>query len=922
MPTRSSRTQVRLSMLTTCFAITVDTMEILADSLNATFLMAIVHTTRSLLKNIEASWFSDTGGVLPPTELNQIGNFIETLHKIYTFVEAQQSGRKIKQLFDYTEKNTLLKSCRDGLIHALDSFQDVTKIYQDAEQTHKKVLSMIEGLSDTTSSDKASLVGSWNLSAGCLNHQPGMWLPTPAERPLRPFFKAQRSPRIAILGTGGIGKTSLATVVLHHPETTAKYTQHRYFVACDSAANQVELAALIGAHLGLRHSPNLTQAIVKFLATASPSLLILDNLETVWEPTELCGDIEEFLSLITDIKDLALIITMRGAERPSKVHWTRPFLLPLHPLDKNAAHQTFVDIAEDHHNAEEVKKILSLTDNMPLAINLIAHLVDQEGCSNELLRLYKEYQGTQMGSATIVQVLSNIANIQNVLSHILQPNHPDIKNTILCASSLNLFSRLMGRGPISLLGHLQKILPHLDDHWLEASLITELFATQKWSAIPNPDSLVAKALQHFRQIDDSDLQCQFYRRVSGHYSEYAQDFSTAIKFCHLAISLAISTGNTNRQSEALVDLSLISCELGDYPASLTHAWEAQKLARISANLYREAQALFCEAKALGYLGNYKQSIPLCNRGRNLIKHCGMSGGTLHHDLMTQQAEDHKMMSEYNEAHNIYTLILQEVSLEQQPYSYAMALMNIAEIAVTIGTPKNSVQRDIEKSKALIKATNHVAEVVMCEIVLADLFLREGDTVQAITLFKQYLTFNHAEIKSYCLDRLGNVDRWDTSHWAFGWTTVYLAHSLKFKEQLGIYKALQYSGDIFLAKGDKNTAASIFTVALDGFTFMNIHCSRAECLLRLGDILRSHGDLIAAVKHWDNARPLFECSSQTKQTSKYWQICAGAAPKKNLAQLVEINAPTSIMVEQTEEDLSEAAGLSRWNAITSESLNFW
>jgi AAA+ superfamily predicted ATPase len=118
-----------------------------------------------------------------------------------------------------------------------------------------------------------------------------------------------KAPRIAILGAGGMGKTSLARAVLHHAEVSAQYTQHRYFVACDSATSKVELAALIGAHLGLKPSKDLTQAVVKFLVTVSPSLLILDNLEMVWEPTELCGDIEEFLSLLTDIKDLALIVS-------------------------------------------------------------------------------------------------------------------------------------------------------------------------------------------------------------------------------------------------------------------------------------------------------------------------------------------------------------------------------------------------------------------------------------------------------------------------------------------------------------------------------------------------------------------------------------------------------------------------------------
>jgi hypothetical protein len=79
-------------------------------------------------------------------------------------------------------------------------------------------------------------------------------------------------------------------------------------------------------------------------------------------------------------------ITIRGAERPAKVQWSHPFLLPLQPLKHHAAQRTFIDIAEDHHNPEDIDRVLSLTDNMPLAINFIAHLVDVEGCSSVLSR--------------------------------------------------------------------------------------------------------------------------------------------------------------------------------------------------------------------------------------------------------------------------------------------------------------------------------------------------------------------------------------------------------------------------------------------------------------------------------------------------------------------------------------------------------
>jgi Cdc6-like AAA superfamily ATPase len=117
------------------------------------------------------------------------------------------------------------------------------------------------------------------------------------------------SPKIAILGAGGIGKTSLARALLHHPEITARYAQHRFFVACNSAATKLELVDLIGSHLGLTIGKNITKAVLEHFSNSPPSLLILDELETLWEPAGSRGDIEELLSLLTGAEDLALLVT-------------------------------------------------------------------------------------------------------------------------------------------------------------------------------------------------------------------------------------------------------------------------------------------------------------------------------------------------------------------------------------------------------------------------------------------------------------------------------------------------------------------------------------------------------------------------------------------------------------------------------------
>jgi hypothetical protein len=106
-----------------------------------------------------------------------------------------------------------------------------------------------------------------------------------------------------------MGKTSLSKAALHHPEVTSRYDQHRFFVPCNTVSTSIQLAALIGAHLGLKSGKDLTGPVICHFSSGPPALLILDNLETIWEPKESRADVEKFLCQLTDIQHLAFIVS-------------------------------------------------------------------------------------------------------------------------------------------------------------------------------------------------------------------------------------------------------------------------------------------------------------------------------------------------------------------------------------------------------------------------------------------------------------------------------------------------------------------------------------------------------------------------------------------------------------------------------------
>ncbi|KAJ7603880.1 hypothetical protein DFH06DRAFT_1255947 [Mycena polygramma] len=350
-----------------------------------------------------ASFCIHAEDIRSPGALQHIAEYAVTLQKLNLCLKTQQGLSTIKRLFKQNEITAQLDSCEQELRAASDVFAiknglNITNVLvelgRDMERRHQELLELMS--SRSTSSDGTSMAGhsALNISSDSFYLLPAS--PTifyGRESELRDLADTLLSdcPRAVILGPGGMGKTSLSVATLHHPEIAQRYLL-RHFISCESINTPSDLVYTVASHLGLEPSGRLSRAVVEHLRRCGQCLIVLDNFETPWEPLESRGNIEDFVALLADVPNLALLITMRGAERPSKIKWSRPFLPPLEPLPLSASRQIFVDVADEPGGEDEaaLATLLELSGCLPLAVGLMGNIASFEGYSGTLARFQEE----------------------------------------------------------------------------------------------------------------------------------------------------------------------------------------------------------------------------------------------------------------------------------------------------------------------------------------------------------------------------------------------------------------------------------------------------------------------------------------------------------------------------------------------------